>query len=70
MKILKVCVFLLSLVVVKLSWAEITIMPLGDSITAGEETGALPPEETNGYRKELVNHLGTSGYNVNFVGSL
>ena len=70
MKIIKVFIFLLSLVAVKSPWAEITIMPLGDSITAGEETSSLPPEKMYGYRKELFNHLTTSGYDIDFVGSL
>jgi len=70
MKIIKVFIFLLSLVAVKSPWAEITIMPLGDSITEGWETISVPPENMNGYRKELFNHLTTSGYDIDFVGSL
>jgi len=46
---------------VKSLLAQITIMPLGDSITEGS---------LNGYRKNVWELLVSSGYNVDFVGSL
>ena len=46
-------------------WAQITIMPLGDSITRGYQSTGL-----NGYRRDLKDLLVSSGYDVNFVGSL
>ena len=50
---------------VKSLWAQITIMPLGDSITRGSQSTGV-----NGYRRELKDLLVSSGYDVNFVGSL
>ena len=50
-------------------WAKITIMPLGDSITLGIGSSDLT-ENLNGYRKDLWNLLSSSGYDVDFVGSL
>ena len=50
-------------------WAKITIMPLGDSITLGIGPSDLP-ENLNGYRRDLYNLLSSSGYDIDFVGSL
>ena len=65
MKTTKLLIFLLSLVAVKSLWAQITIMPLGDSITKGGQS-----TDVNGYRRDLKDLLVSSGYNVNFVGTL
>ena len=56
-------------VIVPTLHAEITIMPLGDSITHG--LGPVAAEEDlNGYRFELWNSLISSGFEVDFVGGL
>ncbi|HFC53827.1 MAG TPA: hypothetical protein ENJ43_05285 [Gammaproteobacteria bacterium] len=54
---------------------ELKIMPLGDSITAGEEnvggSDGLPEIPfRKGYRKPLYQLLGNNGYEVDFVGRL
>ncbi|MDQ4075469.1 MAG: hypothetical protein M3220_04390 [Chloroflexota bacterium] len=47
------------------------IMPLGDSITKGVYGNGEPPDDlTVGYRQPLYLMLTSTGYNVNFVGSL
>ena len=48
----------------------IRIMPLGDSITAGEHYGYPTYGERTGYRKPLYDLLVADGYDVDFVGSL
>jgi hypothetical protein len=48
----------------------IRIMPLGDSITAGEHYGYPAFGERTGYRKPLYELLTANAYDVNFVGSL
>jgi len=67
-KTLCVIVFLL-LSAANSPWAKISIMPLGDSITLGIGPSDLP-EDLNGYRRELWDLLNSSGYDVDFVGSL
>jgi hypothetical protein len=47
----------------------IKIMPVGDSITAGEHYHYPPIPERNGYRKGLYEMLVEAGYNIDFVGS-
>lgn len=47
----------------------IRIMPVGNSITAGEHYGFPALEERTGYRKALYEILINTGYNVDFVGS-
>ena len=47
----------------------IKIMPVGNSITAGEHYGYPALNERTGYRKDLYEMLINSGYNVDFVGS-
>ena len=47
----------------------VKIMPVGNSITAGEHYGFPALEERTGYRKDLYEMLIDSGYNVDFVGS-
>jgi lysophospholipase L1-like esterase len=47
----------------------IKIMPVGNSITAGEHYKFPPLEERTGYRKPLYEMLIGAGYNVDFVGS-
>ena len=47
----------------------IKIMPVGNSITAGEHYKYPPLEERTGYRKDLYEMLINSGYRVDFVGS-
>jgi len=65
MKTTKLIFFLLSFVAAKSLWAQITIMPLGDSITRGSHSTYV-----NGYRGDLKDLLVSSGYDINFVGSL
>lgn len=50
--------------------AAVRIMPLGDSITMGNASGAEPDEEGYwiSYRKDLWQGLTMGGYNVDFVG--
>lgn len=46
------------------------LMPLGDSITVGTISGAIPgPANSVGYRKPLYDALLAAGYLVDFVGS-
>jgi lysophospholipase L1-like esterase len=61
--------FLLSSQVV--SGAAIRIMPLGDSITAGSNSGVIPddPGYYLSYRKALKDKLVAAGYVTDFVGS-
>ena len=47
----------------------VKIMPVGNSITAGEHYKYPPVPERTGYRKDLYKMLIDSGYNVDFVGS-
>ena len=47
----------------------IKIMPVGNSITAGEHYRFPALEERTGYRKVLYEILINAGYNVDFVGS-
>lgn len=46
----------------------VRIMPVGDSITAGEHYGFPALEERTGYRKPLYELLTGAGYEVDFVG--
>lgn len=62
--------FLLALAMVaSLAAAPIKIMPVGDSITAGEHYRFPALEERTGYRKPLYQLLTAAGYEVDFVGS-
>ena len=67
-----ISLFVLSLIVYPLSihGETIMIMPLGDSITAGEHYGYPTNGERIGYRKHLYELMVADGYDVNFVGSL
>jgi hypothetical protein len=47
----------------------VRIMPVGDSITAGEHYGFPALEERTGYRKPLYEMLTAAGYQVDFVGT-
>jgi lysophospholipase L1-like esterase len=47
----------------------VKIMPVGNSITAGEHYRFPAIEERTGYRKPLYDMLINSGYHVDFVGS-
>jgi lysophospholipase L1-like esterase len=46
----------------------VRIMPLGDSITAGE--AEMPPDSYTGYRGPLWSELVADGYHIDFVGSV
>ncbi|MFC1771752.1 discoidin domain-containing protein [Pseudomonadota bacterium] len=49
---------------------DLTIMPLGDSTTAGTESGPVPPVETKvAYRKALYDRLVADGFSFDFVGT-
>ena len=54
------------------STVPVRIMPLGDSITEGSASGAVPDEigYWTSYRKDLYVDLTAQGFNVDFVGSL
>ena len=65
MRKLILLVVILSLFAVESQAAQITIMPLGASITMGYGSS-----EENGYRRELRDLLVSHGYDVDFVGSL
>jgi hypothetical protein len=47
----------------------VRIMPLGDSITAGHNSGVEEDEQKISYRKDLWDSLQAAGYQVDFVGS-
>ena len=47
----------------------VKIMPVGNSITAGEHYHYPPGPERTGYRKDLYEMLINSGYSVDFMGS-
>ena len=49
--------------------SPVRIMPVGDSITAGEHYKFPPLEERTGFRKPLYDMLTAAGYEVDFVGS-
>ena len=53
-------------------WAQIAIMPLGDSITYDDRrVETRPVGERTGYRQPLwLDHLIDSGYDVDFVGGV
>lgn len=65
-KIDKIFLILFLLIIFpSISFGQLKIMPLGDSITRGV-TGS----STGGYRATLYNSLNAAGYNFDFVGSL
>ena len=47
----------------------VKIMPVGNSITAGEHYSLPPLKERAGYRKPLYEMLKAEGYSIDFVGS-
>ena len=63
---------LLQIVLVVNIGATVRIMPLGDSITNGNSSGAVPDNAAYyvSYRKALWDKLSVAGYDVDFVGSL
>ena len=61
--------FLIIIVSSSQAGETIKIMPVGNSITAGEHYGYPALAERTGYRKDLYWMLMGSGYNVDFVGS-
>lgn len=61
--------FLIIVVTISLAGDPVRIMPVGNSITAGEHYGKPANEERTGYRKDLYKMLINAGYNVDFVGS-
>ncbi len=65
-------IFFLQAVLVSIAAAATRIMPLGDSITYGSFSGAVPdlPAYYVSYRKALWDKLVDAGYDVDFVGSL
>ena len=66
---LVIIILLLSLSNLQGSCDTLKIMPVGNSITAGEHHGFPVLEERTGYRKPLFEMLFKAGYNVDFVGS-
>ena len=65
-----VFIFFLQTVLVSTAFATIRIMPLGDSITQGFNSGEIDPDRQVSYRKALWDKLIAAGYDVDFVGSL
>jgi len=61
--------FFICLIAAESQAEQIKIMPLGDSITFGIGPSDLL-QDLNGYRRDLWNLLRSSGYDVDFVGSL
>ncbi len=65
--------FLLLVAVTAIADAQIKIMPLGNSITYGNNVGDLttprPLSDRITYREDLYNHLSGAGYSFDFVGS-
>ncbi len=70
MKPVIILIAILLMATVNLKAGEpVKIMPVGNSITAGEHYSYPPIAERTGYRKVLFEMLIDSGYNVDFVGS-
>ena len=70
MKTALILITLLFIAIANLKAEEpVKIMPVGNSITAGEHFHFPALEERTGYRKDLYEMLVNSGYNVDFVGS-
>jgi len=66
MKAIRLLVILFTTLVAAQSlWAQVTLMPLGDSITSGDNYG-----DNNAFRRVLWELLTGSGYDFDFVGSL
>jgi len=64
-KLSAIIIFALVIMSYQFSFAQLRIMPLGDSITRGE--GPAPP--WSGYRDDLYTLLNNEGWNFDFVGS-
>ena len=66
-----VFIFIIQAILVSVAAAATRIMPLGDSITKGSNSGATPDDEDHfvAYRKALWDKLIAAGYDVGFVGS-
>ncbi|MEX2112505.1 MAG: GDSL-type esterase/lipase family protein, partial [Pirellulales bacterium] len=63
-----ICILLLAVLLADRASADpLRIMPLGDSITAGNDNFNLTP---GGYRTRLYGLLNAAGYDFDFVGSL
>jgi len=70
-KLVATFILLLSMLISATTIADVVrIMPLGDSITAGEHYGYPSYGERTGYRKPLYELLIGNAYTVDFVGSL
>lgn len=67
--ILQSAILLVLLASCSQSGEPVKIMPVGNSITAGEHYGFPALEERTGYRKDLYDMLINAGYDVDFVGS-
>ena len=65
-------VFFLGIITASPVNAAIKIMPLGDSITMGRNSGVIPDDNDYyiSYRAKLWDLLDAAGYDVDFVGSL
>ena len=62
-------IFCLTILASAQAGEPIKIMPVGNSITAGEQYRFPALEERTGYRKALFEMLTDAGYNIDFVGS-
>lgn len=62
--------YYLSQAYTELCTEPIRIMPLGDSITRGHNSGVSELEKQVSYRRDLWHSLHSSGYQVDFVGRL
>jgi lysophospholipase L1-like esterase len=68
-KILQSALILILVISCSQTGDPVKIMPVGNSITAGEHYGFPALEERTGYRKDLYEMLNNAGYHVDFVGS-
>ena len=64
-----VFIFFIQIILVSVAAAATKIMPLGDSITLGNEDLIPNPDEWVGYRETLYSDLIDQGYDIDFVGS-
>ena len=68
-RIVLIAFFYLTIVIQSIAGDTIKIMPVGNSITAGEHYGFPALKERTGYRKPLYEMLVKAGYKVDFIGS-
>ncbi|MDN5211462.1 GDSL-type esterase/lipase family protein [Fulvivirgaceae bacterium BMA12] len=65
----KIILIVLLIALPSLTYSQLRIMPLGNSITQGVAPSSLPSGSDNGYRKRLYQQLVTTYPGLQFVGS-